>query len=332
MRMLMESQERKIKFVRLLQDLLDECDGVKKKLAEKLQISPSRLTHWLQGKIDPAGLEISAFYNIAQVKGCRIDELAELFDFPGIKQQPIDKFRILIKELLFDRTQEELGKIIGITQNSISNWLNPDIPLNPSKIPAPTMFALAREKGWSLERLLIYLDFESGKIEKDLFSKYRLELSVISLNEQIKILDWLCDVVESKIEKFSNFDRAKLNKTKPSDLTVCIILEKENIAESSRYTADSIVHLQLNPDNITIATIAKPPESIADVDLLIFDIKSADSPSIPMIEDISFEGDIVVFAPDSLPADVMANLSSRVTEVVVKPIDWQELKNKEYFR
>ena len=74
------------------------------------------------------------------------------------------------------------------------------------------------------------------------------------------------------------------------------------------------------------------PRIDRNIDLLIFDIKSADSPSIPLIEDISFEGDIVAFVPDSLPADVMANLSNRVTEVVVKPIDWQELKNKEYFR
>ena len=328
----MESQERKIKFVRLLQDLLDECDGVKKKLAEKLQISPSRLTHWLQGKIDPAGLEISAFYNIAQVKGCRIDELAELFDFPGIKQQPIDKFRILIKELLFDRTQEELGKIIGITQNSISNWLNPDIPLNPSKIPAPTMFALAREKGWSLERLLIYLDFESGKIEKDLFSKYRLELSVISLNEQIKILDWLCDVVESKIEKFSNFDRAKLNKTKPSDRTVCIILEKENIAIASRYTADLIVHLQIYPENISIATIALLPPSLEEFDTIVFDLDLYSTEIVSVIEKISFDRNILVFSPPDLSEEVRSTLADQVTEIVVKPIDWESLKDKPYFR
>ena len=106
----------------------------------------------------------------------------------------------------------------------------------------------------------------------------------------------------------------------------------ETEAIASRYTADLIVHFQIYPENISIAIIALLPQSLEHFDTLIFDISSADSPSIPLIEDISFEGDIVVFVPDSLPTDVMANLSNRVTEVVVKPINWQELKNKEYFR
>ena len=39
----------------------------------------------------------------------------------------------------------------------------------------------------------------------------------------------------------------------------------------------------------------------------------------------------MVFVPDSLRADIMANLSNTIADVVVKSIDWQELKGKDYF-
>ena len=311
----------------------------KKKLAEKLDIIPSRLTRWLQGQVDPAAIEISAFYHIARVKGCSVDELAKLFEFPDIKQQPIDKFRTLIKELLFDRTQEELGKKIGVSQISISNWLNPDIPLTPGKIPAPTMFALAQEKGWSLKRLLIYLDFEPSQFEQNILSKYQLEFSVLSLAEQKQFLNWLSNLVDNKQEKSSNFEQVKLNKNRVSDLrtvpermpTLLIILEQENIAIASNYLQKLYVHTNINPENIMIATIQQLPDPI-DSDTLIFDISAADSPSIALIEEISFDGDIVVFTSEDLPENVRAGLEDKVSDVLIKPIDWSSLKDKEYFR
>lgn len=171
--------------------------------------------------------------------------------------------------------------------------------------------------------------FSKKKDRQNLLSKVQINASTLSLTEQVDLLSWLSDTVQEQVK-----EQKILKKSVEShkNLHICVILEQENNAESSQYTGNLVLHLQLQPDLITIATIALLPGAIADVDLLIFDISSADSPSIPLIEEISFEGDIVVFAPADLPTDVMANLSNRVTEVVVKPIDWQELKNKEYFK
>jgi len=332
----MESQERKAKFVLLLQDLRDECDGVKKRLAEKLDVIPSRLTRWLQGKIDPAGLEISAFYSISRVKGCSLDELAELFDYPLIEQQPIDKFRLLIQELLFDRTQDELGKKIGVSQISISNWLNPNIPLDPSKIPSPTMFALAREKGWSLERLLVYLNFEFGKIEEDLLFKYRMELSVLSLKQQIKLLNWLSNLVEENLAQSENLNISQLNQIKSNDsldsfFHICIILEQEDISIASRYTGNLSFYLKLDPNNIEITTLTSLPASFKNFDLLIFDIQTDLASVFKLINEISFDGDIVIFTSSKKELEVRNLFNNKITDIVVKPIDWYSLKDKPYF-
>ncbi len=51
-----------------------------------------------------------------------------------------------------------------------------------------------------------------------------------------------------------------------------------------------------------------------EFDVLIFDISSADSENIALIEDLKFEGDIVVFAAADLLQEVIANLSKQVTE------------------
>ena len=90
--------------------------------------------------------------------------------------------------------------------------------------------------------------------------------------------------------------------------------------------------VQLQPDNIRVATIPKLPQSLDNIDVLIFDISSPDSPSIPLIHKISFDGDIVVFTSEDLPDNVRAGLEDRVTDVLVKPIDWSNLRDKEYFR
>ena len=142
----MKSEERKKKFALLLQELLEECGGVKVRLAEKLEIIPSRLTRWLQGKIDPAGLEILVFNHIAQVKGCSVDELAKLIGFVRVEKQSIDKFKALVEQMLSDKTQEELGKRLGVSQNTISSWLNPETTIDPRKIPALQCFLLLLKK------------------------------------------------------------------------------------------------------------------------------------------------------------------------------------------
>ncbi|MGF1488180.1 MAG: hypothetical protein ACFBSE_13930 [Prochloraceae cyanobacterium] len=64
--------------------------------------------------------------------------------------------------------------------------------------------------------------------------------------------------------------------------------------------------------------------------LWISEISTADSPSITLIQEISFDGDIVVFASEDLPENLRAGLEDRVTDLLVKPIDWNSLKDKEY--
>ncbi len=101
---------------------------------------------------------------------------------------------------------------------------------------------------------------------------------------------------------------------------------------ATNYASNLAIHLQLQPDNIKVATIPKLPQSLDHIDVLIFDISSPDSPSIALIPKISFDGDIVVFASEDLPDNVRAALEDKVSDLVIKPIDWNSLKDKEYFR
>ena len=158
----MSLEERKQKFRKLLQDLLAQRDGVKSKLAQELEISPARFTHWFQGKVDPAGLDIASFKQIAQVKGCSIEQLAELLGFIEAEEQSEARFRNLIEEHLLDKTQEELAQRLRVDQTTISKWLNLEKTIDLSKISAGTMFSLAREKKWKLDKLLNYLNLESN--------------------------------------------------------------------------------------------------------------------------------------------------------------------------
>jgi len=163
----MSLKERKQKFTKLLQDLLDERGGVKGKLAQELSISPARFTHWFQGKVDPAGLDIVTFRQIAKIKGCSVEQLARILGFTEIEENSQIRFKKLLQELLLDKTQEELAERLRIDQTTISKWLNLDSEIDLTKISAGTMFALAREKKWRLDKLLNYLNLEQTAKQYD---------------------------------------------------------------------------------------------------------------------------------------------------------------------
>ena len=103
------------------------------------------------------------------------------------------------------------------------------------------------------------------------------------------------------------------------------------MAIATNYASNLPVHLGIKPENITIATIPTLPDSLENIDVLIFDISNADSPSLALIQDIDFDGDIIIFSTIDLPEEVRDAIDHKVTDVVVKPIDWQQLKEKEYF-
>ena len=67
----------------------------------------------------------------------------------------------MLEELLLDKTQEELATRLGINRTTISKWLSLEIKIDLKKISAGTMFSLAREKEWKLDKLLNYLNLES---------------------------------------------------------------------------------------------------------------------------------------------------------------------------
>ena len=120
-------------------------------------IKPSTLTPWLQGKVDPASLDILTFDRLAQVKGCSIDELAILLNLKKESPKtPLDRLRQLVTEMLEGLSQEQLGRKLGISRNTIRGWLNPSKSIDPSQIPAGTIANLAQERGWTIERLLAY--------------------------------------------------------------------------------------------------------------------------------------------------------------------------------
>ncbi len=73
------------------------------------------------------------------------------------------------------------------------------------------------------------------------------------------------------------------------------------------------------------------PESLSFFDVLLFNFNNQQSPSIPLIESLQFDGDVVAIVDRSLPQDIQDRLKDKVTEVIVKPVPWDELKEKAYF-
>ncbi len=55
------------------------------------------------------------------------------------------------------------------------------------------------------------------------------------------------------------------------------------------------------------------------------------SSELDLVESLQFEEDILIFADSSIPDDERERLNQKATEVIVKPVPWSELKNKDYF-
>ncbi len=325
----MDSEERKQIFAALLKKMLDENKGVKGRLALKFKITPQRLTPWLQGKVDPGELGIETFAQIAIVKGCSVDELAKLLGlFHKTKEESLVKFRRLVQQMLEGISQEQLAQNLQISQNAISKWLDPKQEINPNNISAIRMAAIAQEKGWTIEKLLIYLGLEEPNFEGNLRFQLKSMATKLSLNEQIDLLASLFDLVQEKVEQREFSEQLKISK---SNRKVLLLIEEDNIGIASRYTADLLLHLQLKPENITIATPLSMPECLSFFDVLLFDLNNQQSPCIPLIESLDFDGDVVAIVDRSLPQDIQDRLKEKVTEVIVKPVPWSQLKNKPYF-
>ncbi|MDJ0718342.1 MAG: helix-turn-helix transcriptional regulator [Prochloraceae cyanobacterium] len=334
----MEEQERKERLVVLLKELLEQCDGIKGKLAQTLKIKPSTLTPWLQGKMDPARLDVVIFIRLAQIKAVSVDEICLLLGINSQKSQPSlkFKFRNIIKQLLSDRSQQELADLLQISRNAISRWTNPEEDFDPARITIDKIVAIADEKGWTIERLLIYLGLKELVVQES--SLFELQSRTISLplTEQITFLTWLFNFLLEKVKRLDSREpilESKINPLQPNlnTRTVLIILEVENNSLASQYTGNLVLHFQLQPENITIATPRSLPDSLSLFDVFLFDLNNQQSPCIPLIESLDFDGDVVAFVDRSLPQDIQDRLKEKVTEVVAKPVPWSELKDKPYF-
>ena len=122
-----------------------------------------------------------------------------------------------------------------------------------------------------------------------------------------------------------------INTVKLSDLILCIIVEKEDEALTSFYIQKFYTYTNLKPDNIKIVSRTKIPQSLSEFDLIIVDIDIFDNSWQSAIDQISLNGDIVIFTSQDLGTEMRERLKDKVTDILVKPIDWQELKNKKYF-
>lgn len=332
----MNSEQRKEKFVILLQELLDRAGGVKGKLAETLHIKPSTLTGWLQGKVDPASLEIIVFLQLSEVKDISIDRLTGLLGI-NIKNSEISlykKFRTLIKQLLSHTSQQELADLLQVSQNAVSTWTNPEKNIDPRKMTIATMQAIAYEKGWTIEKLLVYLGLKKNEPQKDLLFQVQSTASQLSFNDRLKLLAWLADLLQKQVTPSdSNTDKYIIQQAPISNSKILIVLEKEDLSLASFYSTHLVLNLQSRPENIKIATIAKLSSFLDNnTNILIFDISIPNSQVIRLIQNLHFDGDIIIFTSPVRSNTIKKQLAEIVTDIVIKPIDWLNLKNKSYFQ
>ncbi len=331
----MSDNERKDKFVELLEELLADYDGIKLRLADKLGVKSSTLTPWFQGKVDPASIELSFFVRIAETANYSTDELVKRLEILEKSEETIlDKFKNLIRDLLSTQTQQTLAKKIGVSESAVGTWVRKKRAIDPRKVSIATIAAIAREKNWTIERLLIYLDLKETAARENLSFRLKTDVTVLSLPEQIDLLAWLSSLVTGKLkesETIPEFSKKLDFIDTNSARTICIILEKEDMALVSNYTGNLSLHFQIRPENITLATPRSLPDSLSIFDVLLFDLNNQQSPCIPLIDSLQFDGDVVAFVARSLPEDIQDRLKEKVTEVIVKPVPWSELKRQAYF-
>ncbi len=329
----MNPEARKTKFVTLLQELLEiKCGGIKSKLAKQLKVGNSRISRWLQGQVDPLNLETLVFSQIAQLKQCSHEELAKTLGLTETIKSSQEKFQILLEEMLSDKTQDQVAEIIGVSQFTISNWLNPENNIDPGKLSVGNMLTIAHEIGWTFDSSLMHLGLAQKSQEK-FFIEYQSELLNLSLAEKKELSIWLSNLInkiedqekyieESKEANIKDFQIDQYPQATLLSQKILIILEQDDVAIASNYFSNLVEYLNFKAKNIKIATIPKLPQSLADIDILIFDINTADSPSIQLIEDLTFNGDIIIFADAIALPLIRARISSAVSEIFAKPVDW----------
>lgn len=333
----MKEEDRKKRFVELLETLLTECKGVKGHLAQKLNIKPSTLTRWLQGKIDPANIDLTVFADLSKAAKLSTNELAmALGVVDNSKDLVLERFTKLVTELSSNQSQKQLAEKLGVSNNTISNWINSQTTIDPRRMYIGTLATLAKEKGWTLEELLLYLGL-IGKNEggQDWLSKFQTQLTQLPLSTQIKLITWLLDEFKNRINRI-NIEKEPftqlLSEKNLSERTIYILLDKEDLNLASRYASNLVLYCKVNPDKIEISTDSILNKTVANFDLIIFDITESYSSNISLIQDVNFNGDIVVFASADLSIEARSTLEEKVTDLVIKPLNWQQLKDKEYFK
>ncbi len=104
-----------------------------------------------------------------------------------------------------------------------------------------------------------------------------------------------------------------INTVKLSDLILCIIVEKEDEAVTSFYLQKFYTYTNLKPDNIKIVSRTKIPQSLSEFDLIIVDIDIFDNILQSSIDQISLNGDIVIFTSQDLGTEMRERLKDKVT-------------------
>nr|MDJ0719483.1 hypothetical protein [Prochloraceae cyanobacterium] len=138
----------------------------------------------------------------------------------------------------------------------------------------------------------------------------------------------LSDIVQKQVKEQKIIKKVVESK---NNRQVLVLLEEEDIRIASLYSSNLAIHLQLKPENIKIATPCSLPDSLSVFNVLLFDLNNQQSPCIPLIESLDFDGDVVAFVDRSLPEDLCDRLKEKVAEVIVKPVPWEQLKDKPYF-
>jgi len=339
----MKEEDRKQRFITLLNKLLDESGGIQKKLAVTLGIKSSTLSNWLLGKVDPASLDLQVFRDVAKASLLSTNELAELVGVVDRSEDLIlERFKQLLQDLLSSQSQKELSKKLGISNTTVNNWLSSQINVDPQRIAIGTISKLANEKGLTIEGLLFYLGLlAEDKINEDILTEIQAKAAQLPFLTQITLTIWFLDELKNKLYNWDIEKSNSINKINFRDRKICVILSQDNLSNqeaslrfaqrAGNYSSNLAINYKIKPKNIKIATTSKIPELLEDFDSLIFDIETNSASAIELINQISFNSNIVIFTSQELEEEVRSQLKDKVTDIVVKPIDWESMKDKPYF-